>query len=489
MTDAAALYKKEFARYPSLEREYESLYLLTLYYATAADQQLGNRIAAALSKSSNEHDLINALDYFQHAKKTKKADSLARVIKIRFPRGKLVRTELEANFSHTADVLRKDSLYQLLTSKYFPGERDSAAEADRLLGQLATAYLQARRLTEFASALWKMKDKSGMPEAVNAVLTDWLKDSYRLNDAERLSRQTLTLLDSLQSKPSPQMFLSPDMQKELNRDTYFDCMDTYALILFKRGKWAEALNYQGQVYTYGQHAPVLGVTEHYAMMLNKLGRYDTTKAVIEKMIRTNVSSWQLEDELKEAYIQINHNEVGYGPYLDSLLHTAKKQKMQALAKKMLDIPAPGFCLKDQYGMRVNLSDLKGKMVILDFWATWCAPCKASFPGMQMALNKYRDHKDIVFLFIDTWETGDHYIQEAAKFIDENKYAFQLLFDEKGKDGRLSKVRSLYGVDSVPTKLIIDRNGNIRFKTTGFNGTSAELLEELSDMITMVDSNR
>lgn len=162
--------------------------------------------------------------------------------------------------------------------------------------------------------------------------------------------------------------------------------------------------------------------------------------------------------------------------------------MQELSKKLVSIPAPGFCLKDQNGMRVDLSDLKGKIVILDFWATWCAPCKASFPGMQMALDKYRDHKDIVFLFIDTWETGDHYIQEAAKFIKENKYAFQLLFDEKGKDGRLSKVRSLYGVDSVPTKLIIDKNGNIRFKTTGFNGTSEELLEELSDMISIVDSH-
>ena len=325
-----------------------------------------------------------------------------------------------------------------------------------------------------------------MPEAINAVLTDWLKDNYRLDDARRLLKQTLMLLDSLQSRPGPQMFLSPNMQRDFNRSTYFACMDTYALIRFRQNQLEEALNYEGQVYAYRQDTPSPEVTAHYAMMLNKLAKYVMAQQIIEKMIRTGVSSQQLKEELKVAYTQINHHDTGYAQYLDSLVNSAKNRKMQVLSGNLIDIPAPGFSLKDENGGIVNLPDLKGKIVILDFWATWCAPCKASFPGMQMAIDKYKDNPDIVFLFIDTWETGDHYVQEASKFIKENKYSFHLLFDEKGRDGRLSKIRSLYGVDSVPTKLIIDKKGNIRFKVVGFGGIAEELVDELSDMVSIVD---
>jgi peroxiredoxin len=154
---------------------------------------------------------------------------------------------------------------------------------------------------------------------------------------------------------------------------------------------------------------------------------------------------------------------------------------------MINEPAPAFTLKDLDGKTVSLADLKGKTVIVDFWATWCGPCKASFPGMQMAVNKYKDDPNVKFLFVDTWENGDKYVDEVKKFITDNKYTFHVLIDEKVDDGKQAKVISSYNVDGIPTKFIIDKNGNIRFKYVGYSGTPEKLVDEVTNMVDMASS--
>jgi hypothetical protein len=104
--------------------------------------------------------------------------------------------------------------------------------------------------------------------------------------------------------------------------------------------------------------------------------------------------------------------------------------------------------------------------------------------MQMAVNKYKDDEDVKFLFIDTWENGDNYIDGVKKFIADNNYTFNVLVDEKGSDGRQSKVVSQFGVTGIPTKFIIDKNGNVRFKVVGFDGSADGLVDEVSTMIDM-----
>jgi thiol-disulfide isomerase/thioredoxin len=151
---------------------------------------------------------------------------------------------------------------------------------------------------------------------------------------------------------------------------------------------------------------------------------------------------------------------------------------------MVNQPAPVFALKDFDGNLVSLKDLKGKVVIVDFWATWCGPCKASFPGMQLAVNKYKDDPNVKFLFVDTWEEGDNYLDGVKKFIADNKYTFHVIMDEKGDDGRQSKVVTAFGVKGITTKFIIDKNGNIRFSYVGYSGTPEKLLDEVTNMVDM-----
>ena len=119
--------------------------------------------------------------------------------------------------------------------------------------------------------------------------------------------------------------------------------------------------------------------------------------------------------------------------------------------------------------------MKGRVVVLDFWATWCGPCKRSFPTLQKVFEKYRENPSVQILALDTWENvkGEEREVQVKKFLTENGYTFPVLFDE----GFVDK----YGVEGIPTKFVIDRKGRVAFTSIGFSGAD-EMLEELTTQI-------
>jgi thiol-disulfide isomerase/thioredoxin len=163
--------------------------------------------------------------------------------------------------------------------------------------------------------------------------------------------------------------------------------------------------------------------------------------------------------------------------LDSQIKEASFAKYKG---EMIKKEAPDFSLVNMAGETINLSDLKGKVVILDFWATWCGPCKVSFPGMQAAVNKYKDDKEVEFLFIDTWQREENYKEVVEQFIADNKYTFHVLFDEM-KD-RSKATTTAYGVRGIPHKVVIDKEGFIRFEASGSGSDIDKIVAELDTKI-------
>jgi peroxiredoxin len=120
-------------------------------------------------------------------------------------------------------------------------------------------------------------------------------------------------------------------------------------------------------------------------------------------------------------------------------------------------PAPDFALKTLDGSQIRLSDLRGKTVLLNFWATWCPPCKAEMPDLNALHREYGEARQFTVLGIDD-EEGQ---AEVAAFARQNGIAFPLAMDS---DGAVTSNR--YSVRGLPTSLIIDRDGNIRDTWTG-----------------------
>jgi peroxiredoxin len=380
-------------------------------------------------------------------------------------------------------VQKRDSLYKAYVAKFPAMATDKGSRIDYIRGQLATGFLRVGDTVAFNKYAALTQNKSSIANSYNNIAYEWAQNGEHLNQAEKLSKQSLDIINEKMKNPMVSSFMSVNDAKKQNELVYNMYADTYAFILYKEKKYDEALKYQKEVYaTNKDNDPV--TNEHYVLILNALGKYAESKDVIENAFKAAKVSPVLKEELKKAYVGLKGSETGYDQYLAGLSAIARDKKREEIAKQMINQPATKFALKDFSGNTVSLADLKGKIVIVDFWATWCSPCKASFPGMQMAVNKYKDDQDVKFLFIDTWENGDNYIDGVKKFIADNKYTFNVLIDEKGGDGRQSKVVSQFGVTGIPSKFIIDKNGNIRFKVVGFDGSADGLVDEVSAMIDM-----
>lgn len=484
--EAALLYKKEFAAHPDAEKEYRLNYynLLQTSKSPESANLLSSKISA-LEQSSHEKDLVAAYNFYARSGKKTKADSLSAIIKTKFPNGELTQNELGMTFNREQDLKKKEALYNDYIAKYPEKNDDKYSIQDNLRLQLAMAYLKAGDIPGFEKWAAQVKsNKAGLANTLNSAAWKWAESGTRLDEAANISKKSMDIMSDQMKNPEASRFSSPKMVARNAQNSYDMYADTYAYILYKQGKFKEAIAYQQPVFERSKGLDA-DVAEHYALMLKGAGDTKQAQQVLEQAMKNGKASTAMTDLLKEAYVKNKGTANGFDNYLASLKEASAAATKAKLAKQMISQPAPAFALKDFDGNTVSLASLKGKVVIVDFWATWCGPCKASFPGMQMAVNKYQNNPNVKFLFIDTWENGDNYTDGVKKFIADNKYSFHVLMDEKGSDGRQSKVVSSFGVTGIPTKFVIDGAGAIRFKHVGYSGSDAAVLDEISAMIDMV----
>ena len=129
---------------------------------------------------------------------------------------------------------------------------------------------------------------------------------------------------------------------------------------------------------------------------------------------------------------------------------------QARPGNSIGNPAADFSLTDMQGKQVTLAQFRGKVVILNFWATWCPPCREEMPSMESLSQQYKD-QGLVLLAVNVEEDG---FQAVSSFLNKTPYSFPILLDTA------ADVQNLYQVYRFPESFLIDRNGILVDKIIG-----------------------
>ena len=139
------------------------------------------------------------------------------------------------------------------------------------------------------------------------------------------------------------------------------------------------------------------------------------------------------------------------------------------------VPAPAFTVETPEGKPLSLADFKGRVVILDFWATWCGPCLSSMPGLEKLYQKVKD-QNVEVLSLNVYDDKDSF----AEWVAANrgtKYNFTFAFDPAEKGSAESVAGQKYNVPGLPTLYLIDREGKVAAAFVG--AQEAKLIEALA----------
>ena len=474
--EGIALLEKSFSQNPGLMKKYADEYLFNINRLKGPEAK--DIISAKLAELEELNDgsedvLVTLAKWYREIEDSIKSNRYRSELDYKFPANSLAESDAYLEIYNEPDIDRKIEMLREFENK-FPG----STYITRIYYNITANYLQSEKYDELADFLISNSNRTHMLSFYNAVNYMLEKDqstetAFKISSAG-IERSREDLIEPKSPKP---VYYTKDEWLEINQNWAAYNFLGHSKVLKKMGKPEEALIHSEKAVdlTKGEDSEV---NEYNIALLLELKKYDDVIARSEEFIKSGMATEKIRENFKEAYLAAEGSEEDFNDRLNLLESDALSVLEKELRDLMIEENASDFTLANLDGSSISLADLKGKVVILDFWATWCGPCLNSFPGMKMAVEKFRDDGDVQFLFINTWERVKDKEANAAQFVRDNNYPFHVLMDTE------NKVVSDYGVSGIPTKFIIDGNGNIRFKSVGFDGNTDHLVDELSIMISL-----
>jgi len=212
--------------------------------------------------------------------------------------------------------------------------------------------------------------------------------------------------------------------------------------------------------------------------------------VLKNAARANALSEKATAKLKDWYLKEGKKEADFPAFLEQLKKENNSEEQIVL---MTPVKAPAIDVLTTDGKPKQLVLDSGKIIVIDFWATWCGPCKKAFPAMQQLVNNYKDDKNVEFYFISTQENKEGYKKEAIAYLKEKGYKLDAYFDLVKKDGgtnnaSFSNYAKIFKSSGIPRKVVI-KNGQIRFTSEGFSGNPGQLVDELTGVINALKNEK
>lgn len=465
-----AMYEAGYKEYPALKDDnFYSGYLALLYQEKKEEvkPQLIGYAKQMLATTGDEGKWLKANQVYAILKMTEDQQKTKDKILAAYPQGKLAMQDFWSKFNKEQNKTEASILAAM--NQYQQRFKDSSAKTrDNFYLQLVGLFSKNKDWDNVLKYGALVNDKLWLASSYNNTawglsgegLEGEAKDLGFAKIISKLSLDYVAKIIELAGKGNSDNLINQ----------YGTYSDTYALILYKLKNFDSAFYYQHTIFKAGHHMGTDGL-ERYAVFAEKAKGASFAKDFIEPQLLSGVNSPVMVKQLEAIYQQLKLPENEFLRVKEKVTAVAKQKLAEKIVARFGSTKGAELNLKDLQGNMVSLASLKGKIVVLDFWATWCGPCKASFPHMQELVNKYKSDPDVVFLFIDTWERMEPKImlENAAKFIKDNNYSFQVLLDDK------DKVVSDYKVEGIPAKFILDKKGDIVFMGEG--GSDLSLMIE------------
>lgn len=478
-------YEKSFAVDPKLRTTYAVPYLSLQY---SIDKAQGEKLALQEIASTNaiadkkEADYSRMANVYNVIKRKSSADSLNNLVKAKFPTGNYAYSLALTSLNREKDLTKKEELLKNIIKDFGLDENKKTDELklSNLYANMANAFSATKNNDKFEEYSGKIKSKTTLASLYNSYAWAGAEKNENVHFATKISKKSLDLIEAAKNDPKPDAYATKEDYLKTLDANYAMYADTYALLLDHSGNSAEALKYQEIAVNQNNFANA-EMNARYVNFLAKAGQKDKVVTYAERFIKDGQGTEQMKLDLKSGYT----GKEPFDTYYAALEKVADEKEKAKFAKQMINVPAPKFTLANLKGEAVSLDKLKGKVIVVDYWATWCGPCIASFPGMQKAVDKYKSDDKVEFLFVNTWQTEENREKVVKDWLATTPYTFNILLDSKNvKDPSKFDVVSDYKVEGIPTKFIVDANGNIRFKKVGGSANANATVKELDIMIEM-----
>ncbi|KJD34496.1 hypothetical protein PK35_01490 [Tamlana nanhaiensis] len=430
---------------------------------TTSTTQLTKKVDSLLFFGS-ESDMQSIISYYRSKRNGEKISEITKKIIEKFPTGKVAANENILAISKQENVKTMETMVEAFLVKF----ENSDFDFDSLY-LIACDRSAKNKSTEHFLKYFNLIDNNEIKNTVVKYCATMLIEKSP-DDIEALLNETLR---------NYRIGLN-------NKDDYYRYVELYSEIFETRGQWQKALDYFEESF-FNMKSKTSKKIKRYSDLLMENKQYRKAFVVLDSLIRSGQGNTELKNRWATTYKKV-FPENDFNMYSKEIVGEITKQSQEDIIKKVVLEKAPDFTLKDIDGKIHTLEDFKGKYLVIDLWATWCGPCKRSFPAMQEAVNKYKNDKDVKFLFVHTWENSKTPKQDAVSYLNENGFNFDLYMDTKNPQTGVNEMAKALSVNSIPAKIIIDKNGNLRYKGSGFGGGDDQLVVELSALIDYVKAN-
>jgi thiol-disulfide isomerase/thioredoxin len=472
------LFQEEMNNNPKFKSEYWPHFLEISNYIL--EKQVEVKIEAQkafdeILNSGNNQKHAYKLALLVSASNPKKVDSMMTLVSNKFPQG-LISAGKMLNKISKFNSWNSDSImyYYHYVLENFPNLSEN--QKRRLNIELLGSMVSEKNLSECREKLNTLKSTDntellvlGAVSKFNSIATNFLEirhDTLAAKEIYEFSAEILSIEYS---------------DSKLMGETY----ELLSRLSWAKNEKQNAIKYQRKMVEIFDYL-IIESNQILVDYLFKNNEFENARRLCEEIIPFNVSNSKIDSIYLETLKQLNYSELLSKEKLNALKISSIDNYESIISKKIISKNFENFDLPNLANKIVSTSEFKGSAIVLDFWATWCGPCIRGFPTMRKLM---KDNESVKFLFINCLETenGKGKINRIENIINKyNLNELEILIDEDNEKSK--SISNKFQIESLPTKVIIDREGRIRYQHTGFS-TDENLEKEIRTVLKIIEEDK